>query len=52
MAPEAPSKPLARRPFATWLVTGPIGRFLGFWLDLARVVAETTHRRLARRLKG
>ena len=52
MAPEARPKPLVRRPFATWLVTGPIGRFLGFWLDLARVVAETTHRRVARRLRG
>jgi len=34
---------LKRSPFRAWLVTGPIGRFVGFVLDFAK--ALKAHRR-------
>lgn len=29
---------MKRAPFRAWLVTGPVGRFVGFGLDFARAM--------------
>lgn len=31
---------LRRRPVRVWLVTGPPGRLLGFWLDFAAAIRQ------------
>jgi hypothetical protein len=39
----------ARDRFLAWLVTGPIGRFVAFFLDFAVVVARGATNKLRRR---
>ena len=52
MAPESVPDGLPRRRLGTWLVTGPVGRFIGFWLDFARAVTALVCRRLGRSPRG
>ncbi|MGA1212268.1 MAG: hypothetical protein ACO3ZZ_00855 [Solirubrobacterales bacterium] len=40
---------LRRRPFAARLVTGPVGRLVGFMLDFAREIGRLGSERLAAR---
>jgi hypothetical protein len=49
MGPDALGTPTRRYRLGAWLVTGPVGRFTGFWLDLARVLAGLARERIARR---
>jgi hypothetical protein len=49
MAPDALRTSARRNRLGTWLVTGPVGRFLGFWLDLALVMIGLVRERITRR---
>lgn len=40
---ERATRPLERAPFRAWLVTGPVGRLVGFALDFAKAIRA--HRR-------
>jgi hypothetical protein len=39
----------ARDRFLAWLVTGPVGRFVAFFLDFAALVARGVTNKLRRR---
>ncbi len=32
--------PLRRSPLRAWLVTGPVGRLIGFWLDFGSALRQ------------
>lgn len=49
MDPDALRASARRQRPGTWLVTGPVGRFIGFWLDLAQVLIGLVRERIARR---
>ncbi|MDQ5895854.1 MAG: hypothetical protein QG596_2115 [Actinomycetota bacterium] len=40
---------MKRAPFRAWLVTGPVGRFVGFILDFARALMAHRKSRKGRR---
>ncbi|MFM8792316.1 MAG: hypothetical protein ACKOFX_07540 [Solirubrobacterales bacterium] len=42
------SEPIPRRRFGAWLVTGPVGRLVGFLLDFASELGRLAVRRLRR----